>query len=120
MQKQLFCFKVRRLHISDYNRNTMVDFLKRLPNGTPDGVMICADSAACCMQDNRIAVTFQYEYHDDNGQWFRAYGNEVCYSCPPMYYMLSGKSSAHTIASRQMARQDAEHVLPVAAELGLQ
>jgi uncharacterized protein len=30
------------------------------------------------MQDNRIAVTFQYEYHDDKGQWFRAYGNEVC------------------------------------------
>jgi uncharacterized protein len=26
--------------------------------------------------DNRIAVRFQYEYHDDNGQWFRAYGNE--------------------------------------------
>ena len=25
---------------------------------------------------NRIAVHFQYEYHDDNGQWFRAYGNE--------------------------------------------
>ena len=25
---------------------------------------------------NRIAVNFQYEYHDDNGQWFRAYGNE--------------------------------------------
>ncbi len=26
--------------------------------------------------DNRIAVHFEYEYHDDNGQWFRAYGNE--------------------------------------------
>jgi len=26
--------------------------------------------------DNRIAVHFQYEYHDDSGQWFRAYGNE--------------------------------------------
>ena len=25
---------------------------------------------------NRIAVNFQYEYHDDSGQWFRAYGNE--------------------------------------------
>ena len=25
---------------------------------------------------NRIAVHFEYEYHDDNGQWFRAYGNE--------------------------------------------
>ena len=26
--------------------------------------------------DNRIAVKFQYEYHDDSGKWFRAYGNE--------------------------------------------
>ena len=26
--------------------------------------------------DDRIAVRFQYEYHDSSGQWFRAYGNE--------------------------------------------
>jgi hypothetical protein len=26
--------------------------------------------------DNRIAVRFAYEYHDDSGTWFRAYGNE--------------------------------------------
>ena len=25
---------------------------------------------------NRIAVRFAYEYHDDSGHWFRAYGNE--------------------------------------------
>ncbi|WP_242187131.1 nuclear transport factor 2 family protein [Sphingomonas sp. CARO-RG-8B-R24-01] len=25
---------------------------------------------------NRIAVRFAYEYHNDSGQWFRAYGNE--------------------------------------------
>lgn len=25
---------------------------------------------------NRIAVRFEYEYHDANGQWWRAYGNE--------------------------------------------
>jgi len=25
---------------------------------------------------NRIAVRFAYEYRDDSGQWFRAYGNE--------------------------------------------
>ncbi len=25
---------------------------------------------------NRIAIRFAYEYHDDNGQWYRAYGNE--------------------------------------------
>ena len=26
--------------------------------------------------DNRIAVRFEYEYRDTNGQWYRAYGNE--------------------------------------------
>lgn len=26
--------------------------------------------------DNRIAVRFAYEWHDDAGNWFRAYGNE--------------------------------------------
>ncbi|MEP1610668.1 MAG: nuclear transport factor 2 family protein [Roseobacter sp.] len=26
--------------------------------------------------DNRIAVRYAYEYHDDSGNWFRAYGNE--------------------------------------------
>lgn len=26
---------------------------------------------------DRIAVRFQYEYHDEQGQWFRAYGNEL-------------------------------------------
>jgi nuclear transport factor 2 (NTF2) superfamily protein len=25
---------------------------------------------------NRIAVRFAYEYHDDSGTWYRAYGNE--------------------------------------------
>ncbi len=29
-----------------------------------------------CFAGNRIAVTFEYEYHDDGGYWFRAHGNE--------------------------------------------
>jgi len=27
-------------------------------------------------RDHRIAVRFAYEWHDDSGQWYRAYGNE--------------------------------------------
>ncbi|WP_336080487.1 nuclear transport factor 2 family protein [Thalassospira sp. CH_XMU1448-2] len=27
-------------------------------------------------RENRIAVRFAYEYRDDSGNWFRAYGNE--------------------------------------------
>ena len=26
--------------------------------------------------ENRIAVRFAYEWHDDSGQWYRSYGNE--------------------------------------------
>ena len=26
--------------------------------------------------DDHIAVRFQYEWHDDSGQWWRSYGNE--------------------------------------------
>lgn len=26
--------------------------------------------------DNRVAVRFEYEWHDDSGQWFRSHGNE--------------------------------------------
>lgn len=28
-------------------------------------------------RENRIAVRFEYEWHDDSGQWFRSYGNEM-------------------------------------------
>jgi uncharacterized protein len=28
-------------------------------------------------RQNRIAVRFQYEWHDAGGQWFRSYGNEL-------------------------------------------
>jgi len=30
-----------------------------------------------CFDDNRIAVTFKYEWHDANEQWHRSYGNEL-------------------------------------------
>ena len=29
-----------------------------------------------CFMDNRIAVRFEYEWHDSSSQWFRSYGNE--------------------------------------------
>lgn len=28
-------------------------------------------------RENRMAVRFEYEWHDKNGQWFRSYGNEM-------------------------------------------
>jgi len=29
-----------------------------------------------CFMENRIAVRFEYEWHDDSGHWYRSYGNE--------------------------------------------
>jgi hypothetical protein len=28
-------------------------------------------------RENRMAVRFAYEWHDESGQWFRSYGNEL-------------------------------------------
>jgi nuclear transport factor 2 (NTF2) superfamily protein len=28
-------------------------------------------------RNNRMAVKFHYEWHDDSGQWYRSYGNEL-------------------------------------------
>lgn len=28
-------------------------------------------------RDNRIAVRFEYEWHDSEGHWYRSYGNEM-------------------------------------------
>ena len=28
-------------------------------------------------RENRIAVSFEYEWHNPSGQWFRSYGNEL-------------------------------------------
>lgn len=30
-----------------------------------------------CYTDNKIAVRFEYEWHDEAGNWFRSYGNEM-------------------------------------------
>jgi uncharacterized protein len=29
-----------------------------------------------CFMDNKIAVRFEYEWHNKAGEWYRAYGNE--------------------------------------------
>ena len=30
-----------------------------------------------CFTENKIAVRFEYEWHNKTGQWFRSYGNEM-------------------------------------------
>jgi len=39
-----------------------------------------------CFMDNRIAVRFEYEWHDDSGFWYRSYGNGYCSGLKKMEY----------------------------------
>ncbi|MDR3534821.1 MAG: nuclear transport factor 2 family protein [Rhodopila sp.] len=54
-------------------RPAIVAFLTRKWNRELDYRLI---KEIWAFTDNRIAVRFAYEYHDDSGNWFRAYGNE--------------------------------------------
>ncbi|CAG0987357.1 hypothetical protein MTYP_02089 [Methylophilaceae bacterium] len=54
-------------------REEIVQFLTRKWNRELDYRLI-KELWACT--GNRIAVRFAYEWHDDAGNWFRAYGNE--------------------------------------------
>lgn len=42
--------------------------------------------------DDRIAVRFQYEWHDASGQWWRSYGNEL-WQFDPDGYMARREAS---------------------------
>jgi nuclear transport factor 2 (NTF2) superfamily protein len=54
-------------------RPAIVAFLTRKWNRELDYRLI---KELWAFTDNRIAVRFAYEYRDDSGTWFRAYGNE--------------------------------------------
>ncbi|MBY6117714.1 DUF1348 family protein [Mameliella alba] len=54
-------------------RDNIVDFLTRKWTREHDYRLI---KELWAHAGNRIAVRFAYEYRDDSGAWFRAYGNE--------------------------------------------
>src|ERR1700761_2467817 len=54
-------------------RQEIVEFLKRKWAKELDYRLI---KELWASEGNRIAVRFAYEFHDDSGNWFRAYGNE--------------------------------------------
>ena len=54
-------------------RDNIVDFLSRKWTREHDYRLI---KELWAHEGNRIAVRFAYEYRDDSGAWFRAYGNE--------------------------------------------
>jgi nuclear transport factor 2 (NTF2) superfamily protein len=54
-------------------RQAIVEFLTRKWTRELDYRLI---KEIWAFADNRIAVRFAYEWHDDAGTWFRSYGNE--------------------------------------------
>src|SRR4029453_11618088 len=54
-------------------REAIVDFLTRKWNRELDYRLI---KEIWAFHENRIAVRFAYEWHDDSFNWFRSYGNE--------------------------------------------
>jgi nuclear transport factor 2 (NTF2) superfamily protein len=55
------------------NREEAKDFLTRKWKKELDYRLI---KELWAFTDNRIAVRYAYEWHDDSGNWFRSYGNE--------------------------------------------
>lgn len=54
--------------------------------------------------DNRIAVRFQYESHDSEGQWWRSYGNEL-WEFDADGYMSRREASINDVAISEEERR---------------
>jgi uncharacterized protein len=54
--------------------------------------------------DNRIAVRFRYEWHDNQGNWFRSYGNEL-WEFDEAGLMRRREASINDVAIREQDRQ---------------
>jgi nuclear transport factor 2 (NTF2) superfamily protein len=53
---------------------------------------------------HRIAVRFQYEWHDEQGQWFRSYGNEN-WEFDDLGYMRRREASINDVAIDESDRR---------------
>jgi uncharacterized protein len=53
---------------------------------------------------NRIAVRFQYEWHDESGQWFRSYGNEN-WQFDELGYMARREASINDVPIAESERR---------------
>lgn len=54
--------------------------------------------------DDRIAVRFQYEWHDADGQWWRSYGNEN-WQFDADGYMARREASINDVAIQESERR---------------
>jgi uncharacterized protein len=57
-----------------------------------------------CFMDNKIAVRFEYEWHDKAGEWYRAYGNEN-WEFAANGLMMKRFASINDVAIREIDRK---------------
>jgi hypothetical protein len=55
-------------------------------------------------RNNRMAVKFEYEWHDDSGNWYRSYGNEL-WEFAESGLMQRREASINDLPIREMDRR---------------
>jgi nuclear transport factor 2 (NTF2) superfamily protein len=82
-------------------RDAIVAFLTRKWQRELDYVL---RKGLWAFHDNRIAVRFQYECHDADGQWYRSYGNEL-WEFDDAGLMARREASINDVAIEQSERR---------------
>jgi nuclear transport factor 2 (NTF2) superfamily protein len=77
-------------------RQAIIEFLRRKWSRVLDYRLI---KELWAFHENRIAVRFVYECHDDSGNWFRAHGNEQ-WEFDPEGYMRRREASINDVPIR--------------------
>ena len=82
-------------------RQAVTEFLRRKWNRELDYKL---KKELWAFRENRIAVKFFYEWHDDSGQWFRSYGNEL-WEFEPSGLMQRREASINDMPIKEADRQ---------------
>ncbi|MGO4211948.1 DUF1348 family protein [Terriglobus sp. 2YAB30_2] len=82
-------------------RQAVIEFLRRKWNRELDYKL---KKELWAFRENRIAVKFFYECHDDSGQWFRSYGNEL-WEFVPSGLMQRREASINDMPIKEADRQ---------------
>ena len=82
-------------------RDQIVSFLRRKWEKEFDYRLI---KELWAFEGNRIAVRFAYEWHDNQGQWFRSYGNEN-WEFNPLGLMTVRHASINNVPIRDAERR---------------
>jgi hypothetical protein len=86
-------------------REEVVAFLRRKWEREQDYAL---RKALWAFTDDRIAVRFQYEWHDADGQWWRSYGNEL-WEFDAEGYMRRREASINDVAIDAAERRISGH-----------